>query len=283
MSIPINDSENNYYKEGESIVLNLETLRAQYKNLLIQYKQAVLDYVNYLREETMSNSPRIKSLTVIPGQTFWGTSGISQTETTTIKECKMACANDLKCSGATFNSSKNLCWLRSGKSQPIPATSDEFAIMMIGDQLLLIIDGINKQLIRVNEKILSVMNSSSEVYDDQQESRELNKSTMEKNYNDLVSERERIEHLLLQYRDLDKTQQDTGLVVNKNYYTFLLLLGLVILASFLLVKFTVETNLNTSIPVPVLNGDLGKNAYYIVFGIIIVTVIVYFISKKFGV
>ena len=42
---------NNDYQESNSIVLNLETLSTQYKNKLIEYQQAVANYVNYLREE----------------------------------------------------------------------------------------------------------------------------------------------------------------------------------------------------------------------------------------
>lgn len=43
---------NQQYQESESIVLDLESLSAKYKNLLIQYKQAVLNYINYLKQES---------------------------------------------------------------------------------------------------------------------------------------------------------------------------------------------------------------------------------------
>jgi|LauGreDrversion4_1035100.scaffolds.fasta_scaffold01498_6 hypothetical protein len=49
--------ENNYrdqYSEPESIVLNLENLNVQYNNLLLQYKQAVANYANFLQEESLT-------------------------------------------------------------------------------------------------------------------------------------------------------------------------------------------------------------------------------------
>ena len=40
------------YDKSKSSVLDLETLSSQYKNLLIEYRQAVTDYVNHLKVET---------------------------------------------------------------------------------------------------------------------------------------------------------------------------------------------------------------------------------------
>ena len=38
-------------KESKSLALDLETLNTEYKNLLVRYKQAVLDYTDYLNAE----------------------------------------------------------------------------------------------------------------------------------------------------------------------------------------------------------------------------------------
>jgi hypothetical protein len=43
--------ENNRNKDGESKILDLESLNTEYKNLLIEYKQAVANYVDYLKQE----------------------------------------------------------------------------------------------------------------------------------------------------------------------------------------------------------------------------------------
>jgi hypothetical protein len=46
----VSPDNNQLYDESNSIILNLETLRTTYKNLLIQYQQAVANYVNYLQQ-----------------------------------------------------------------------------------------------------------------------------------------------------------------------------------------------------------------------------------------
>jgi hypothetical protein len=43
--------QNNRNKDGESKILDLESLNTEYKNLLIEYKQAVANYVDYLKQE----------------------------------------------------------------------------------------------------------------------------------------------------------------------------------------------------------------------------------------
>ncbi len=59
------------YDKSNSIILNLETLRTTYKNLLIQYQQAVANYVNYLKQDPSSNKVANQYVTV-SGQQFLG-------------------------------------------------------------------------------------------------------------------------------------------------------------------------------------------------------------------
>jgi hypothetical protein len=286
MAIQINGAGDNKYKESESISINLETLREEYKNLLIQYKQAVLNYINYLREESMSPS-HSRSVTAVNGQAFWGTSGLSQLSTSSIQECEAACSNNPKCSGATFNSKKNACWLRSGNSSAFPSSQDDTAILPKGKYLLTIIEGINKKLISVNDKILVIVNNNHGLYDVQDENRDINTNILIQNYSSLEAERAKIERMLKEYKDIDTTQKDTELVLTKNYYTYILLFALVILVCILLLKFTVQANFQFTMPsinLPEFEfvGELGKNAYYIVFSIIVISIIVHFYYKNFG-
>ena len=45
--------QNSKNNQGSSTALNLESLNVEYKNLLIEYKQAVSNYVNYLKQEVV--------------------------------------------------------------------------------------------------------------------------------------------------------------------------------------------------------------------------------------
>lgn len=286
MNAQFNEDEIKLNKASESIALNLETLRAEYKKLLIQYKQASLNYVNYLRERSLTENDKNGSSTMvsIPGQAFWGTAGVSQIEAKSLQECEVACANNSKCDGATFNSSKNTCWIRSGKTSVVPASSEDTAIMSRGAYLLSIVEGLNSELLRVNNEILIIINTSRDIYEEQDENEAIKSQTLLKNHRDLTNEKSTIERMLLEYRNLDQTQKDTSLVVYKNYYTFLLLLGIVILVCVLLVKFSVEANWQTDIPSFNFNflnfdGDLSSVTYFVVFGIAVLTLIIYLYQR----
>ena len=51
-----NKNQTNYNNESNSITMNLENLRKQYSNILIQYKQSVTDYINYLNQNTKTTT-----------------------------------------------------------------------------------------------------------------------------------------------------------------------------------------------------------------------------------
>jgi hypothetical protein len=99
----------NDYTESNSIILDLETLRVNYNNLLNQYRQAVTNYVTYLNldisNSTYNSSP--KPLEIVNGYVYSGTSTIRQINGSTVQECKASCSATSGCTGATFNN-KNL-------------------------------------------------------------------------------------------------------------------------------------------------------------------------------
>ena len=79
--------------------------------------------------------------------------------------------------------------------------------------------------------------------------------------------------MLNRYQDFDATLNDGELVVNKNYYSFLLLIGIAIAIIFILFKFSIPTNNIQS------GGNLSNNTYYVVLGIILLTLVIYYRSK----
>ena len=101
-------SKNNVSK---SIIMNLEELKSRYNNLLIQYKQAVANYVNYLKNNGGQTSNSLNFINV-QGQAFWGTSGITSLNTNSINTCQATCSSTPGCTGATFNPDKQSCWIQ---------------------------------------------------------------------------------------------------------------------------------------------------------------------------
>jgi len=88
--------QNTKNNQGSSTALNLESLNVEYKNLLIEYKQSVSNYVNYLKQEIVQ-----------PCATYNANSkGISQ-----------ACYNDIwkkaGCGTGTTKPNANNSWTKS--------------------------------------------------------------------------------------------------------------------------------------------------------------------------
>jgi hypothetical protein len=271
--------DSNKTKNSSSITMDLENLRQKYSNLLIKYERAVADYVNYLNIQSQKNSStspnNSQQLVSIQGQAFNGTGSAGQSSATTLQECMASCYNSDKCTGATFISNK--CQLRTGDSSIVSSSPNSYAIIPKGKQLLLNMEDINQQLLDINKELVRKIKVTEPVYDKINNDSELKNQELIKNYESLLEERRNIEKILNEYETLDNTENDNQIKINKNYYSYNLLLTIAIAAIFILYKMF----FSNSVPVQAIQygGDLGINAYYIVFGLTIFLIIVNFLMK----
>jgi hypothetical protein len=281
---PENDQK---YKESESAILNLEILSAKYDNLLMQYKQAVADYISYLNSTNSGN----KTLTSIKGQAFWGTgqagTQAAYNDISDVIGCSALCLKTSNCTGATFNPTsygKPMCWLRTGDGNPVPSKPEDYAIMPSATILLLNIQSINTQLTNVNNQILEKINNSNTLYSDQYEERSQKAAILLANYQKLNDERINIENMVNKYQDLDQAQIQGSIKINENYYSFLLLFALSIFIIIILYKISLSSNSSSSSGSffnqqgGELGGELGINVYYIILVIIILAIVIYYYS-----
>jgi flagellar hook-basal body complex protein FliE len=258
--------------KSETTVLGLEILNTKYNNLLVQYKHAVSNYVDYLNNQQTSSSS--KTLTYIKGQTFWGTgqagNQAAYTNITDVNSCTSLCLKTSNCTGATFNPSnygKPMCWLRTGDGEPIQSTKpDDYAIILFEKQLLNNIKNINKELINTNNEILYIINNNSNQYENETTKRLQKASLLLENYKKLNQERIKIDNMVKEYENLDEVQNEGSLRANENYYSFLLLLLLAILVILLLYK---------SYDSVIFDSLLGMNAFTIVAFILLLIFIYY--------
>jgi NADH:ubiquinone oxidoreductase subunit 3 (subunit A) len=256
--------------QATTITMDLENLQKKYSNVLIQYRQAVSNYISFLNSQQQE-----KNLITIEGQSFIGKGTAGQSTATTLQECQAQCTNNPKCTGATFIS--NQCELKTGDGPLVPE-SNSIAIVPKSKQLLLNINDLNQKLIRINKQIIDKINLSKPIYLTT-EKETLNQSQkLQLEYKNLLSERDNIETLLNDYETLNRTEDNNQIKINQNYYFYILLCIFIILAIIVLIK------LNThSIPQPIpsieYNTQLGINAYLIVFLIICIIVAIYFWKK----
>lgn len=280
------------YNGPKSIVLDLESLNAEYRNKLIEYRQAVANYVNYLKQDlsadtNVDKSPRCKEvaaagwctsemgrkqnisyycpkscnlpkkqeMVTIKNATYWGTGPIAQNNSATLQECSASCASTNGCTGATFNatdSAKPMCWLRSGDTDITGGKDSDYAIVPKGKQMLMIVQKINMRLSEINQQIQKITKNGQETYDSQTPERKTNMAELARQYIQLNEEREKIDNTINEYQTLDQQQIQGDLTANKNYYSFVLLLLLAIVIIFAL--FTIGLSFNSQTNSSVLSG-----------------------------
>jgi len=261
--------ENN---ENNSDVLNLESFNTEYKNLLIEYKLAVSNYVNYLKQEVKQpstspnyniNAPEMSSL---KGTAFWGASQLSQSTLKTVGECEALCSTTSGCSGATYNETSTICSLRKGDGDIMTGSSTDYSIVPKSMSLLKIVQNINEKLTQVNEKIQKISQPIETQFNAESQQRSSSNINLIDQYNNLVVERFKIQKMLNEYQTLDEQQVEGNIHISQNYYSFILLMLLAILVIFLLYKFSMPSAQPSTTFVQN-GGELGTNAYYMVFGL----------------
>jgi len=222
-----NNNNNNHnnntipYKETASVVLNLETLSVNYRQLLIQYKQAVANYLQYLQ----TAAPNSNTFMEIPGQAFWGTGPLSSVDTShinTIIECTAYCKTNPQCSGATFRSANNTCFLRTGQAATIPSSASDNALIPQEKALVLNIQQLNSQLTTVNDQILNIINTNAPLYAELSWARNGQEEILLEQYRKLNQEREHVDMQMQTFDNLQKVEMQSGLLTNSNYYSYLI-------------------------------------------------------------
>ena len=263
------------YENSKSVVLNLENLNTEYKNLILQYKQTVLDYVNLLKSQTTNNPPEF---VYVRGKTYLGTSSVGE-NASNMQQCQASCASTPGCTGATFNNSNRTntitCKLRGGYSDLSRGSTDDYALIPKEKQLLLIIEDINDRLQNVNQSIRAATNRAQPIYNDQSTERKENTDELIRQFDMLTDERNKIKHMLNEYETLDEKEESGNLEINKNYYSFLLLLGLAIIFVIVLIK-TSSSYTQTQPNAPMFQmggGELNTSNYYLIALIFIIIII----------
>jgi hypothetical protein len=233
------DSGNSFI---DSTILNLETLSKRYETILIQYQQAQADYDSY--ERTNPTKQNFKNL---KGMAFWGSTGLSQGTANKLNECIARCSSNTKCSGATFNSDKKYCWLRSGSGQPIAALPNDYAIIPEKFLLLNKLQKLNNELITINQRLLKASTNALPLYKSLNNNITDTSSVLNQNYNKLTDERAKIEKAISEHKELEQTYDATSLETNYYYYWYMFSFIIFIILIYIVVKTTASSVMSSSV------------------------------------
>jgi hypothetical protein len=280
-----NKQNQNKQNQSNSTTMDLEKLQQKYSNLIAQYKAAVYEYTNFLSQQPItgkSSFSRINGYAVIGNR-------IGFNESATLQQCEASCAKLSNCTGATFITPKGNnrgCILTGGDSKIVKDREGTYAIIPKSKQLLLNMENINQQLIATNKEIRNKIKNAEPVITEN-----INKSSNKaqeliNTYKDLTEEREDILNLLRQYETLDNVENENQIIINKNYYSYVLLSILAIAVIFLLYRVSFPpvssyTPITPFTPNVQYSGILGMNAYFIVFILILLTIGIYYFSNIF--
>ena len=221
------DSVNN----TKSAILKISLLETEYNNTLIQYQQA---YQNYTEDLTKYQTNKTFN-NILNGRVFWGTSGIKQISTNDINVCKASCSETPNCSGATFNSTSNTCWLRSGDGDVFPGLNTENDIIPDIIQSSNILKKLNAKLLDINTKIINLIQSSTEDYTTQIETRNNLDTQLKQNYNDLIKETNHVNRLIRETENIDELNNNSQIIINHYYLIYKVIIILVFLCILIVV------------------------------------------------
>lgn len=179
-------------------------------------------------------------------------------------ECRVECANNSKCTGATFVSGR--CNLRTGDSAVVP-TKNSIAIISREKQLLMNMDKLNSELISINNEIKKKISTGTPVYKDFDNANKIKSEELSKHYSALNKERNNIKNLLDKYDKIESGQDENIIRLNHNYYTYFLLFIVAGFLLFLLIKISYSGT-----------QSIG-NTYYIIFILIVILIIINYANR----
>ena len=229
--------QNNLNKEdANSTILNLEVLKKEYDATLIKYNQAQSDYASSMLEKDTLTS---KSFTDIKGKTYLGTGVLSEDwVTTSLDDCKEACASNSKCTGATYNPDKTYCSLRTGESGASDGSENDYAIMSQKQKQLKVLSALSDRLLEINAQILQIVKQSKPELVDTQKEKKIQIAFLAQNYSDLTTQRESLNQTIRETQKLNSAENQSEILITKNYSTYMVLMVLTIVVGVGIVMFS---------------------------------------------
>lgn len=96
----------------------------------------------------------------ISGYTYEDGSTVTGTDSASKTDCVNTCASTKNCLGATYNSSKQLCWVKRGNGEITEGSSDDYAIVSVLKQQAFVLQQLNAKLIDINNRMLQNMSEN---------------------------------------------------------------------------------------------------------------------------
>lgn len=193
----------------QASLIKVKTLQKEYEVILQQYQEAGKNYISYLQNSDSSN------YTALQGRTWWGIEGINESSAETQAECENMCASDEKCSGATFNPVKKYCWTRTGDGSLSAGLDDDYALIPQQKSALIVMKGLNDQLLSINEQITNELKKSNPYIQQQSQEKNMQQQKLSESYQKLLEQKMEMEKQLQEYYSIEQDYDNQSLYVNQ--------------------------------------------------------------------
>ena len=252
-----NDSTTN---NTESNVLKLQSLQSEFKLVMTQYQQAYANYISSLRSSTGNASN--KAYATIPGSVFWGTTSLSEGTSPSTEDCTALCSANSSCTGATYNSDKQYCWVRGGQGDISIGMDTDSAIVPELVQNTQVLKMLNQKLLDINKNMEDTLGSMSSSENRDIADKDLKKGELTSIYNSLMEERRNINKMIDDSTAIEQSYNDNSIYVSQNNttYTFWTLVALIIVVFTLKMQFYPELQLN-----------MASALYWIIIALLFIT------------
>lgn len=236
-------------------IYNVDSLSNSWTNYVTQITipesgNHILSFLGTWSDDSSDRSSAIQDIKLtynhlvsMKSSTFLG-SQLNIKQVNDLQECIASCSSSSKCTGATYNEEQKICSLQSGKGNIIHSTnSANYAIISTNLMHLSIIQGLNQQLVDINNQIAEYVEQNQGVYNQAVQNLQTNSTSLNKNYDILIQDREKISKLIREFDKLNAEDNTSALYTSTNYtiFIFLSILSLIIIILLLMNFLSIRT------------------------------------------
>jgi hypothetical protein len=210
--------------------MSLQNVSNQFNSTLTQYQKLYSQYISLLNS---SNN----SLTTISNSSYTSPLTLSNITNSSLQNCLKACSSNKSCTGATFYSKNRTCTVNGGTGNIVKANGSTAIV----SQLLSYsyqLQQLNNQLISLNSQMLTIANSNKTAFQKSSLQNQQQDQILQQNYQVLINEREQLNQIVNDYETADQAYNNSLLIVNSNYLSYVVLLIISLLLIFLLARFS---------------------------------------------
>ena len=139
-------------------ILKIQALEKEYNAVLNQYEET---YKNCNDELKQNLDQKQRSFKSFPNRAYWGTSGLKEGVVGSETDCENMCASNLKCTGATFNTSNKYCWTRTGNGSLSSTMNSNVAILPTIKSCVVTLNALNTRLIKINTELTKLIETTN--------------------------------------------------------------------------------------------------------------------------